>query len=351
MGGNLESETMNPKASLKTLAAAATIASCIALPAHAAFYLQSIAGCGQLASYTSEWPWTASFALLTISDQNASTPGPESNYYAFSQGAPSMQITPVSSAARPYSGTQQWIVLGYHYGSDIHSGYLYTFVSWANSQLSCYGGPIVVGGGLASRPARLQTSGSAVAPLARLEMADADKEVWRTRLSQRDSLGNEDVAVERIEPVFAGVQKAIDETNQNPTWRRRAPAEGLSFTPLNASASRLGSAKLVAERVAVGKSPQGWAGQTRLFSLGSGQWAILDEVDLLAAGASVKIIAEAINSDVNGAPASMHTERAPDGRQVATISWIAGNRSIRLTVGTKDSDARASLIEIARLLY
>lgn len=226
---------------------------------------------------------------------------------------------------------------------------MYAFNTAADT---CYGPITILGAyGAAATSLGRPAPGIRTRPLAQLDLKQADKQALRERLMRRDPHGNEDASAERISDVFASVQKAIGEAAENPAWRKRAAADGLSFSPMSVSATRLGSARLVAERAAVAKSPSGWTGLTRVYSLGAGQWAILDELDIAASGASVDVVAEAINTDVNGTPASLNIEHGPDGCKVATLAWISGGKSIRLMIGSRDHDARAGLLQTARLLY
>jgi hypothetical protein len=122
----------------------------------------------------------------------------------------------------------------------------------------------------------------------------------------------------------------------------------LAFSPADVSATPL-QGQAVAEALPHGIYNNGaWSGVSRVFHHPDLRYVVLEETNLAVAGGGVVFSREMINSDVNGAPATLLKRQGSAQRSETSLSWYAGGVLYLLRTPPVDDKAGAALLDIAR---
>ncbi len=126
--------------------------------------------------------------------------------------------------------------------------------------------------------------------------------------------------------------------------------ERLTFTAAQTGSTELAKLTPAKSLPAGNAADAGWSGYTRVYRTGPHEWVMLEELDLQALQASVVILREAINADVNGSPALLRSASA-DGVNLTALTWIANGKRYSLKTNAAPAKASDRLLAIARGLY
>jgi hypothetical protein len=124
--------------------------------------------------------------------------------------------------------------------------------------------------------------------------------------------------------------------------------------PIAIDRTPLATARFIEAGTAGGVENGLWTGVARYFDVPGVGVLMLEELDYAVAKASVTMIEEWINTDVNGHPAIAKTAHTADGRVLVSVGWMTDRMSYSLLLEpAKPDDTEGNqrvLLEIARNL-
>ena len=100
--------------------------------------------------------------------------------------------------------------------------------------------------------------------------------------------------------------------------------------PIDISGTQLEAARFLEAGTAGGWENGKWTGIARYFDVPGVGLMMLQEIDFAASRASITLINELVNADVNGAPAIAKTARTPTGRTLVSVGWMTDRMSYSL---------------------
>lgn len=122
----------------------------------------------------------------------------------------------------------------------------------------------------------------------------------------------------------------------------------LHIRPANLERSSLNGAKIIGAHEGGTKLPTGWTGLTRVIVEPTLGKIVLDELDFVASGSGFSLTKEMLNSDVNGNPATVLSQRTHGDRTMTTVTWVTSSKRYRLRAKQVGHDVKEKLLEIAR---
>ncbi len=179
---------------------------------------------------------------------------------------------------------------------------------------------------------------------------------WDAPASIKDNMA-EGIRNRRHGPlqVAPGVLRSTSEVIAGLTRVRRSDAElrqRLSYAPADVSGTPIGTAALLSKEPSGMINGERSTGLSRGFQLPVGDIVILAEDDYHASATKLTLIREALNTEVNGTPATSYAARSNDGRGKAELRWVTPIRSYSLTLvtdeGARIQRAEKLLLKIAR---
>jgi hypothetical protein len=124
--------------------------------------------------------------------------------------------------------------------------------------------------------------------------------------------------------------------------------------PITIDHTPLATARFIEAGTAGGIQDGLWTGIARYFDVPGVGLVMLEELDYAVTKASVTMIEELINTDVNGHPATAKTAHTTDGRVLVSVGWMTDRMSYSLLLEpAKPDDTEGNqrvLLEIARNL-
>jgi len=124
--------------------------------------------------------------------------------------------------------------------------------------------------------------------------------------------------------------------------------------PIGIDRTPLASARFIEAGTAGGVENGLWTGIARYFDAPGIGLVMLEELDYGVTKASVTMVEEWINADVNGHPAIAKTARTTDGRVLVSVGWMTDHMSYSLLLEPVNPDDievnQQALLDIARNL-
>jgi len=124
--------------------------------------------------------------------------------------------------------------------------------------------------------------------------------------------------------------------------------------PIDISGTQLETALFIEAGTAGGWENGKWTGLARYFDVPGAGLMMLQEIDFAASRASLTLINELVNADVNGAPAIAKTAKTPTGRTLVSVGWMTDRMSYSLMWEPVRPDRirenQEELIQLARRL-
>ena len=157
----------------------------------------------------------------------------------------------------------------------------------------------------------------------------------RSILEQKEK-GFHTVANVRVRDLRQAVLKSGPDTGgdaRTPMRRFASTSDvrpGLLAEPRPIVGTQLESARFVEATTAGGLKEGKWTGLSRVFDVAGLGLVVFDEVDYVASEASITVIEEWINVDVNGHPGIAKTARSEDGRTLVSVAWTTDRFSLSL---------------------
>jgi hypothetical protein len=133
--------------------------------------------------------------------------------------------------------------------------------------------------------------------------------------------------------------------------QRAAPADRLTFAEARVGSTSLAKLTPAVSLPAGNNLASGWTGLTRIYRIGPSSWVMLEEMDLDAMQASVVILRESINSEVNGSPALLRSTGEAHVPSLTALTWIANGKRYSLKTNLPANQAGERLLAIARGMY
>lgn len=341
---------------LTKLAAAASAAMALA-PAHATIGVGTYANCDfdGTTKYNNSWtgqqPYLAEWSF-SLSQTNYTAAGVQTT-----QGQTFYPGYVVANTFYPV-GYPVYQAVGNHFGADGHAYYAVTTVaSTCAGDVRSYQEPPHLALGAttqAAGSAATQATGStavagaaaaaAPAPGVRIDATASVMPLAQYQQQQRTW------SLMAPRATADGVAAMLADT-KHPSFERALAAhrERLTFSPARTGNTELAKLAPAKSLPAGNSSDAGWSGYTRIYRTADG-WVMLEELDLQALQASVVIMRESINADVNGSPALLRSASA-QGTNLTALTWIANGKRYALKTNAAPAQAGERLLAIARGLY
>ena len=340
----------------------AVAAACIGAPAHASIVVASYANClegGTLVnrSWTSQYPNLSEWSFA-LTQTNYTQDGLRT--VAGSQVAPG-RVTAEFRFAPSYRVS---LVVANHWAFDGHAYYGVTTsaTSCANPDVKVYEVPQRIsavgtaGGGLAGNAQFVPTLALPAPATTRSQPGvriDSAANVLPAEHLERSKLQWEQSAAQAT---VTAVEQMLADASQARLGRAAARQHAALAERLTFAEARVGSTSLAKLTPAVSlpagnNLASGWTGLTRIYRIGPSSWVMLEEMDLDAMQASVVILRESINSEVNGSPALLRSTGEAHDPSLTALTWIANGKRYSLKTNLPANQAGERLLAIARGMY